>query len=185
MHCEETQFLTSRFGSIVEKMPDDSIFIVTTELEINGKLTDIPTIVMRGDSSSRLHTHQVNIRLSGFHTPFCPVVTINVIFPFQEKAFDSSYWIFLPMNSSEQRSLLRIITKTRFWFLVVFSGGMPTKRMFIPIGRRSSQSYKEAWRLISQYPVDPNANTDSAIKAVMRLIDKVIPGFRPLDVIEG
>jgi hypothetical protein len=185
MDYQETQFLISRFGPTVEKMPYDSIYIVSTELEINGKPTDIPVIVMRGDVGSRLSTNEISIRLAGFHTSFCPVVTIDLIFPFQEGSFDSSYWIFLPMNSANQRSLLRIIMKSRFWFLVAFCGNVPMKRMFIPIGIKSSQSYSEAWHLVSQYPVDPNANTDSAVKAVMRLIDKVVPGFKPLDVRDG
>ena len=84
MDYQETQFLISRFGPTVEKMPDDSIYIVTNEFEINGKLTDIPVIVMRGDVGSRLNTNEIIIRLSGFHTSFCPVVTIDLIFTFQE-----------------------------------------------------------------------------------------------------
>ena len=184
MDSQEIQFLISRFGPTVEKMPDDSIYIVSTEFEINGKLTDVPAIVMRGDVGSRLDTNEISIRLSGFHTSFCPVVTIDLIFPFQEGSFDSSYWIFLPMNTAAQRSLLRIITKSRFWFLVAFGGDVPTKRMLIPIGQKSSRSCGEAWHLISQYPVDPEANTDGAVKAVMRLIEQVVMGFKPLDIRE-
>ena len=87
MDYQERQSLISRFGPTVEKMPDDSIYIVTTEFEINGKLTDIPVVIMREDVGPRL---DISIRLSGFHTCFYPVVTIDLMFPFQKGSFSSS-----------------------------------------------------------------------------------------------
>jgi len=86
------------------------------------------------------------------------------------------------MHNMEQRSILRIIGNSRFWLLVVIDGGIPTKRMFISIDRSSSQAYKNAWDLISQYPVDPAANTNSALKSVTQLGEKVIPGFEIWDI---
>ena len=182
MDYEESQFLVSRFGSRLEKMPVDSISLEVIELGINGKVSDVPAIVVKGDSNSHLNTYKVAIRLAGIHTPFCPVVTLDLTFPFQQESFTSSYWSFLPMHSMEQRSLLRIIANSEFWFLVVFSGNIPTDSTLIPIGQTSSDAYKKAWNLISQYPLDPEADTKSALNCLTRFVERVVPGFQIWDL---
>lgn len=166
------------FGKLAAQMDYETAALDYVEIDLDGQIMEIPAIVVKGRPEDILIYPTVRTQVIAVDTPECPVVALGVEFPYQESSLAGWYFTWLPMHNDHQRSFLRMLATSSMWHVVVFSGVQVTRALMVPIEQSVRSEYRQLWKLIADYPLNPDANTNWAIDRACEAMQEALgPGY--------
>jgi len=167
-----------RFGKLAAQMDYETAALDCVEIDLNGQIMEIPAIVVKGRPEDILVYPTVRTQLVAVDTTECPVVALGVEFPYQKSSLAGWYFTWLPMHNDHQRTFLRMLATSSMWHVVVFSGVRVTRTLMVPIEQSVRREYRKLWKLIVDYPLKPEANTNCAIDQACGAMQEALgPGY--------
>ena len=166
------------FEKLAAQLDYETAALDYVELDLDGQIMQIPAIVVKGRPEDILVYPTVRTQLIAVDTSECPVVALGVEFPYQKSSFAGWYFTWLPMHNDHQRSFLRMLATSSMWHVVVFSGVRVTRALMVPIEQSVRSEYRQLWKLIADYPLTPEANTNWAIDRACEAMQEALgPGY--------
>jgi hypothetical protein len=184
MNRDVLEMCQQRFKSLAEQMEAETIACSTAEIQLEGKDYEVPALVVKGNTETRLRRPIVRCQILGIETSECPVIAVGVEFPHQIETLAACYWSWLPMHTGEQREWLRLMASVPAWLVVIFSGEVVSRALKVGVSELTRARYRQLKRVVESYPTNPGADADRAINAAQAATATVLGDGYELETVK-